>query len=118
MEAGLAAPAKSSSRVIYERVLNPNEFELYDLKSDPYENIDLSTQPEYSSLKQSLLGELMSWRKDTKDPFLSGKYTQRFTEAQLKKQADIAEWEKVHGQNKFWGKTISKGNWQNLLTQP
>lgn len=41
-----------------ERVTKPQEIELYDLKSDPYEMDDLATMPEHQARKQELFEQL------------------------------------------------------------
>lgn len=46
------------------------EFELYDIKADPYQTKNLAQLPQYSKLLQSYKDDLLLWRKDTKDPTL------------------------------------------------
>jgi hypothetical protein len=43
------------------------EFELFDLKKDPYEMNNLADDPEYAEIKAELLAELNAWRKEIKD---------------------------------------------------
>ena len=40
------------------------EFELFDLKNDPYEINNLAENPEYADIKSELLKELNNWREN------------------------------------------------------
>lgn len=42
--------------------------QLYDLKKDPFEFHDLSSDPKYARVKKRLLKELFKWQKRTDDP--------------------------------------------------
>jgi len=57
-------------RQAYERMQKPPEYELYDLKNDPYEWSNLADNPEYSKVFEKLKNELVSWQKATSDPFI------------------------------------------------
>ncbi len=62
---------QSASLVVkraYETWRNPPEYELYDLKSDPYEFNDLSQDLEYSREQERLRTVLESWQVETADP--------------------------------------------------
>ena len=50
----------------------PDE-ELYDLKEDPTELINLANEPRYKDIKSELRQELFNWMKKTEDPLLKGK---------------------------------------------
>ena len=43
------------------------ELELYDLKEDPYEQMNLATNPELAQLQRKLLTELKEWLKLQED---------------------------------------------------
>lgn len=60
----------SSNEVIeaYKVWRNPPQYELYDLKNDPYEFKNLSNNPEYKETLDRLVTELERWQKETKDP--------------------------------------------------
>ena len=57
----------------WERALNPPEFELYDLDSDPWEFNDLAKKKQYASQLERLKEGLHDWRRRTHDPFLEPK---------------------------------------------
>lgn len=42
--------------------------ELYDIKADPYETINLANTPHYRSVLKSMRQRLVTWRQDTHDP--------------------------------------------------
>lgn len=54
-------------REIFDRLNNPPEFELYDLKNDPWELENLSELSEYDSIQTHLQAELKEWQKQTND---------------------------------------------------
>lgn len=58
---------------------HPTEFELYDLKKDPYEFNNLSLDSNYRSVKEKLIEELKKWRIKTNDPLLDKDILKRFT---------------------------------------
>lgn len=47
--------------------------ELYDLKKDPYQLNNVSSDPKYKNIKATLDKLLMKWRADTSDPLLNNK---------------------------------------------
>jgi choline-sulfatase len=53
------------------------KYELYDLKNDPYELINLIDNPKYTEIKKLLSEELDKWIKNNNDPFYSQKATDR-----------------------------------------
>jgi N-sulfoglucosamine sulfohydrolase len=57
-------------RRAYQRMKTPPAYELYDLKTDPYEFHNLAAQDEYSAQLRRLKGRLAQWRAETKDPLL------------------------------------------------
>jgi arylsulfatase A-like enzyme len=52
------------------------EFELFDLKADPYEMKNLAEDPAYATVKEELLAELNRWREETDDPGVSEEFRQ------------------------------------------
>ena len=46
------------------------EFELYDLRNDPYEFNNLAENPSYAGILSRLRSELLRWRKESGDPLL------------------------------------------------
>ncbi len=55
----------------FERLADPPEYELYDLKADPWEFVNLADKPEHAGVLKRLQTALMEWRHDTKDPLLT-----------------------------------------------
>ena len=49
----------------------PPKYQLYDLKEDPYEFVNLAEDPDHRQALDELSAELMRWRKDTRDPLLN-----------------------------------------------
>ena len=67
------AAAGEPVRSAYLRMRSPPQYELYDLKRDPYEFKNLADHPGYAGILQKLTGQLMRWRRSTGDPLLDGK---------------------------------------------
>ncbi|HZQ50787.1 MAG TPA: sulfatase [Bryobacteraceae bacterium] len=51
--------------------MEPEEFEVYDLKTDPGEKNNLHGKPEYADLTRALQNRLLELRRETKDPALN-----------------------------------------------
>lgn len=62
-----AAPAKVKDA--YARYLNPPEFELYDLREDPEEWVNLAGDPKHRETLESMLKGYRAWQKEIGDPF-------------------------------------------------
>ncbi|HIK96362.1 MAG TPA: hypothetical protein EYG03_30845 [Planctomycetes bacterium] len=62
------AGASEQTQAGYARWLNPPEFQLFDLKDDPHEWADLSSDLAHADTKQRLLNALEQWQADTRDP--------------------------------------------------
>lgn len=63
------ASASELIQVVYRRFLHPPRYELYDLKSDPYEFHDLADSPEHAEIKAEMIFQLNRWQLKTRDPF-------------------------------------------------
>jgi len=61
----------------YKIMQNPPEFELYDMKNDPYEWKNLASLPEYASTLNKYKKVLVKWQKETKDPFIDKKIAEK-----------------------------------------
>lgn len=48
------------------------EFELYDLYLDPWEQQNLAGRPEVAEIERELKGRLVEWMRETEDPLLRG----------------------------------------------
>ncbi|MDE0102635.1 MAG: sulfatase [Bryobacterales bacterium] len=62
--------ADETVRQAYDRMAVPPEFELYDLRDDPYEFRNLADDPNYQPVLRELRQVLDTWRQETSDPFL------------------------------------------------
>ncbi|WP_425397016.1 sulfatase family protein [Aeoliella sp.] len=69
--------ASSDLQAVYARLQNPPEFELYDLKNDPYEFHNLADDPEHAEVLADLKQELTAWRERSADPLLNEENLQR-----------------------------------------
>jgi len=69
----LAALPKAPKKVqaAYALMKRPPEYQLYDLKEDPYEFVNLAEDPDHRQALDELSAELTRWRKDTRDPLLN-----------------------------------------------
>jgi N-sulfoglucosamine sulfohydrolase len=65
--ANAAPPIRSA----YQRMKAPPAYELYDLKSDPYEFRNLATDPRHAAVLAELIKALATWRSQTNDPLLN-----------------------------------------------
>ena len=64
--------------------LFPDEYELFDLKEDPYEWKNLADSPEHQDIKKNLLAAMKDFQKEIKDPFLYKKNIDSFENEQMK----------------------------------
>ena len=55
----------------YHRMKTPPRFELYDLRTDPYEFRSLAGDPNHAEKLVELQAALAKWRKETDDPLLN-----------------------------------------------
>ncbi|MCK5104009.1 MAG: sulfatase-like hydrolase/transferase, partial [Cyclobacteriaceae bacterium] len=78
------------------------EFELFDLKNDPWELNNLADDPEYKEIKDKLLAELKNWRENeikdqgVTEEFRNGGWPSNYPTKTL------AEWEEVLEKFKPW----------------
>lgn len=54
----------------YDAYMHRAEFELFDLESDPKQRRNLALEPDYEHTLQDMKAKLLSWRKETQDPWL------------------------------------------------
>lgn len=69
--------ADHPARQAMERLQNPPEWELYDLKNDPIEFVDLSYDSNFADHKQRLQEALTDWQKRTDDPFTAPEFLKK-----------------------------------------
>ena len=65
---------------MFETHLHSPEFELYDLREDPYERRNLAEQKPTAEVKAQLRAALQEWRKQTNDPLLDPDELARLTD--------------------------------------
>ncbi|GAB5404878.1 MAG: sulfatase [Aureliella sp.] len=70
-------PADHPGRRALERMANPPEWEFYDLRNDPHELAELSSNPSMSRHVQELKTALFEWQKATEDPFVDPAFRER-----------------------------------------
>lgn len=63
--------ASQDVRSAYARMHKPPQYELYDLKEDPYELRNLASDRQHRERFQVLQDQLAKWRKQTHDPLLN-----------------------------------------------
>ncbi len=61
----------------YERMRKPPEYELYDLRNDPFEWNNLADDPDYSKVFERLKEKLHEWQVATSDPFIDTSVAER-----------------------------------------
>jgi len=71
------AAAPKEVGIAYELMKKPPEYELYNLKNDPFEFRNLAGDPEYKKVFEELKGELIKWQKSTSDPLIDKKIAER-----------------------------------------
>jgi N-sulfoglucosamine sulfohydrolase len=79
-----------------ESFLYPEEFELYDLKTDPYEWHNLASNPSYNKIRTQLWNEMKTFQKKIKDPFFSKENIDFFIKEQ-KEHKSPSTYKKVKG---------------------
>jgi len=62
--------APDDIRSAYQRMKTPPAYELYDLKTDPYEFHNLATDASHADVLATLKEQLAEWRTQTNDPLL------------------------------------------------
>jgi N-sulfoglucosamine sulfohydrolase len=61
------AEAPPHVQAAYATWLNPPEYQLYDLATDPYEFVDLAGQPMYATAEKRMKQALNDWMRETDD---------------------------------------------------
>lgn len=60
--------------------IDPPQFELYDLQSDPHEFKNLANNPAHKNIRENLLKAMREFQKEIKDPFLDPENVDFFIE--------------------------------------
>jgi len=61
-------PAGSLGARVFATHRDPPEWQLYDLRDDPHEFVNLAGRPELADVERRLRDQLEAWRRDTGDP--------------------------------------------------
>ncbi len=64
-------------RRAFDTFASPPEFELYDLKNDPVEFVNLAGKSEHAEAQRKLTEALSKWRRETEDPFLDPEFIRK-----------------------------------------
>jgi N-sulfoglucosamine sulfohydrolase len=73
------AAAPGAVRAAYDTWKSPPKYELYDLKNDPNEFVDLSPDPEYREILAKMTKALATWQEITADPMADPRLLARYT---------------------------------------
>ena len=87
----ILSAAPDQVREAYDTMLNPPEYELYDLWADPNEWNNLSEDPKYDSIKKDLITRLRKWQIETGDPFIDKEVAKRFSDEIIATNLDRVE---------------------------
>ena len=63
----LLAIASKEVREAYQLMKKPPRYELYDLRTDPYEFRNLADDPDHARTRDRLIGKLENWQEETGD---------------------------------------------------
>ena len=74
-------------RRAFDTFADPPEFELYDLKKDPHEFVNLAGKPEVADIQRRLTEALMNWRRQTQDPLLKAEFMARLANRRPQRRA-------------------------------
>ena len=66
--------AEHPARQAMQRLQDPPEWELYDLRDDPIEFYDLSDEPSLANEARRLKKALRDWQQQTEDPFVEAEF--------------------------------------------
>ena len=95
------AQAEEPVRSAYALMKQPPEFELYDLKSDPFEFRNLANNGTHENHLNLLKQNLEKWRKETDDPFLDPKNLERL-KIEINECFNGAQPSKKHLKLNYW----------------
>ena len=73
-------PEGDAIREAYERLVDPPEWELYDLQADPIEFDNRADDPELADVRSRLQTALDEWQRATDDPYVDAAYRDRIAE--------------------------------------
>lgn len=93
--------APPSTRTAYDTWLEPPQFQLYDLRSDPHEFVNLADVPEMKPVLDRLVRQLRKWQLETLDPLRNPGNLKRLTQEveeclKLGTRSPRGGWEYLH----------------------
>jgi N-sulfoglucosamine sulfohydrolase len=80
------ATADAKVQRAYATFHKPPEFELYDLRDDPHEFVNLASAKEHRETRNRLLAELHAWQKRIKDPLSDPELRKQFVAEQVERR--------------------------------
>ena len=81
--------ASETVQAMYATWRNSPPVELYDLKLDPHEQVNLADKAELEEVRKRLMTELRQWREQTKDPFLDPAKIEQLAEEHRQQDAIV-----------------------------
>jgi N-sulfoglucosamine sulfohydrolase len=103
-EAALLAKASSQVKKAYAVMKQPPEYELYDLKTDPFEFNNLAEDPAYDDQLNELVQKLRQWQEKTGDALSNADNARRL-------------FDMIRGANLNREKTLPYKEFMNLFLQ-
>lgn len=79
-ESALLPVAAPAVRKAYALMKDPPAYELYDLRTDPFELNNLAEREGYIAIRERLIRELHSWQRETGDPLIDVRKARRLYE--------------------------------------
>jgi N-sulfoglucosamine sulfohydrolase len=76
-QAAQELPPDHPARLAMERLVDPPQWELYDLREDPVEFDNLADEETMREIQQRLKAQLVQWQEETEDPFADREFRQR-----------------------------------------
>ena len=76
-QAAQQLPPEHPARQAMQRLVDPPEWELYDLRQDPVEFDNLADTETMREIQQRLKSQLAQWQEETQDPFTDQKFRQQ-----------------------------------------
>lgn len=79
-QAALQLPPDHPARQAMQRLIDPPQWELYDLRQDPVEFDNLADMETMREIQQRLKAQLVQWQEETQDPFTNREFRQQVME--------------------------------------
>ena len=76
-QAAQQLPPDHPARQAMQRLVDPPEWELFDLRQDPVESDNLADLETMREIQQRLKAQLVQWQEETQDPFTDREFRQQ-----------------------------------------